>query len=1597
MYTSGDREDSLIFSDYKWKRYVGEDAFTVIFSNEHIGISTDADGYPTSDQTQTSHIIIYHGTSAYTDYRIGSITSPTYVQTTVVDDLITMRILQGVQIADDSGSITIPIIIDGETYNKQISFTVSKQGARGDEGYSYTIQLTNEAVSFTGNKEHAYADTAETGIIAYMNATQLSTRVTKIGTSTISDTSLVETGITGLKAKVVDNNTRNTVVQFQASTQLTQETGSIPITMTVDGKIFEKSFSYSIAFEGADGSPARVYILKSSDSAVKKLDSKISPITFTSWYREGQSTTEVAWSTHFRIEETYDESTWVTVYESNQDETEVTLYTDVYWVTEDGYFMTDDNGNFIITERRAPSSIRATIYFDDNFQNPVDTQTIIVVPDLEPELRRLEAKIGDVEFKVDSTEQKIESRIWETDITRLIDENNEVISEEIDTKINETVDTLDGRITTVSNRVTTQDGQITTLNTKTTTAQQTANMIKWLVNVNGKDATTFTLTERMAQLTADTVDISATNLINIISESDLKLQAKNINLTGAVTYSSLSTDAINGIRINIVNPQLKDYYIEASSNTVSVGAYGIITPNVVTFTAYSNVSGTQSTYSGRFIISETYDGVTWTTVYRSSQNETSVNYHYRLALGTEGGKAFVTNDEKVIMSIAKRPLEVKCELYATGSTTEKLAYSKVVTVTDSADVYGFIQESIDLGTRNELILADWCFENDTTYINGGKIYAGTITAKQITTDNIVGANGWINLRNGTFNYGNGNLSWDGQSLLVHGAITATSLTLEPDVKLEVGNIEGLADVAITGKYDSLLNKPQIPSSISDLSGSDKIMYDGDVSVVETTDSKGRKTTITSINGVTHTTITSTDGKYVLTDIGLGNVTSAGDVIDGQTGIIISTDGLLKASNAIIYGTIYANAGRFSGEITATKLTLGSGVKISTNDINGLKTVATTGDYSDLSNKPSIPSQLSDLTDGANVLHNNDVTISESTNESTGIKTTTTTYGGKTYTTYTSTASGGYLLTNIGKGTASSDHTKSYFMVNTDGLLTANNALIYGTIYATAGEIGGCSISNGVLQIGAVNIGSGVIPADKLESTVQTKIDNGNSAKTTLDSNASKWNSTSTTVTNNQASWNAGGTAGTWVTNNGTPAYNMLKSWAYGDAISSTTKIDGGLLQTDTVLANAIYVTTLSTLTANVGTLTAGIIQSSDYSYTSGNYSTSGFAIDLTNRFIRAKNFYINASGSAYFNGTLYSTAGEIGGFQIDTTSIHTKNVAITSNAENSVALASSNFTRTVAGVSVDTLRFAIGANFGVTNTGKLYASDGVFSGNIDATTIKAKNEYDIYAEDSASSTKTEAFPFIKAGIQNFTNYRTITLRSGFDLSECSIDFQKSEDYSGNIIDTTILMSADTVTIMGGTGSSSKIDIIGNLYVNDRYVEEWMHDKSGNGIRIYTDSSTTTISPVLSFSMSGATGTVNLGRNGDKFNSVYATNGTIQTSDRNLKEDFREFTEEHEKAYMELKPLRYRLKNITENDNHDRTHYGLIAQDAEETMNKYGFSIDDTGFLCKGFDDDGNETYSMRYTELVSLNMHMIQKVIKRVDELEMENRALKQIVLNILK
>ncbi len=60
-------------------------------------------------------------------------------------------------------------------------------------------------------------------------------------------------------------------------------------------------------------------------------------------------------------------------------------------------------------------------------------------------------------------------------------------------------------------------------------------------------------------------------------------------------------------------------------------------------------------------------------------------------------------------------------------------------------------------------------------ITADKIVAGAVTAQKITTENLVGTGGWINLHNGTFAYANAvsgqGIAWDGTNLTISGSVT----------------------------------------------------------------------------------------------------------------------------------------------------------------------------------------------------------------------------------------------------------------------------------------------------------------------------------------------------------------------------------------------------------------------------------------------------------------------------------------------------------------------------------------------------------------------------------------------------------------------------------------------------------------------------------------------------------------------------------------------------------------------------------------------------------------------------------------------------------
>jgi hypothetical protein len=144
-----------------------------------------------------------------------------------------------------------------------------------------------------------------------------------------------------------------------------------------------------------------------------------------------------------------------------------------------------------------------------------------------------------------------------------------------------------------------------------------------------------------------------------------------------------------------------------------------------------------------------------------------------------------------------------------------------------------------------------------------------------------------------------------------------------------------------------------------------------------------------------------------------------------------------------------------------------------------------------------------------------------------------------------------------------------------------------------------------------------------------------------------------------------------------------------------------------------------------------------------------------------------------------------------------------------------------------------------------------------------------------------------------------------------------------------------------------------------------------------------------------------GNSSKLWTSVYAQNGTIQTSDRNQKKNI-ENSELGLQFINDLKPVKYKfIKNTS-----DRTHYGLIAQDVTSSLDKFNIDKKDfAGFISyinyisgsaemteetfSKIEDENDkigwdrvEKYSLRYDEFISPMIKAMQELSAKVQELE---------------
>lgn len=128
------------------------------------------------------------------------------------------------------------------------------------------------------------------------------------------------------------------------------------------------------------------------------------------------------------------------------------------------------------------------------------------------------------------------------------------------------------------------------------------------------------------------------------------------------------------------------------------------------------------------------------------------------------------------------------------------------------------------------------------------------------------------------------------------------------------------------------------------------------------------------------------------------------------------------------------------------------------------------------------------------------------------------------------------------------------------------------------------------------------------------------------------------------------------------------------------------------------------------------------------------------------------------------------------------------------------------------------------------------------------------------------------------------------------------------------------------------------------------------------------------------------------NKISATVAISTGSDERIKNTINHDLDRYEEFYKDLKPAYYKLNNGTS----DRYHTGFIAQEVEEAINNNGITNQDfAGLIQIKGDADGillaeyQDQYYLRYEEFIALNTYMIQKLMKRIDELEAEVNTLK--------
>jgi hypothetical protein len=159
----------------------------------------------------------------------------------------------GISSGVSSGSILFNIRgirLDGTafSFSKNQTFVIVDSG---DDAIN--VILSNEAHVFSTVDGVTISSSTTTDVLVYIGITQVTPTSITVGATPFGMTSSVS----------------GSTITFSVTSNMTSTSGTVPITVVVDGQTITKSFSYSLASKGADGENGKTISVTGTTQVIK--------------------------------------------------------------------------------------------------------------------------------------------------------------------------------------------------------------------------------------------------------------------------------------------------------------------------------------------------------------------------------------------------------------------------------------------------------------------------------------------------------------------------------------------------------------------------------------------------------------------------------------------------------------------------------------------------------------------------------------------------------------------------------------------------------------------------------------------------------------------------------------------------------------------------------------------------------------------------------------------------------------------------------------------------------------------------------------------------------------------------------------------------------------------------------------------------------------------------------------------------------------------------------------------------------------------------------------------------------------------------------